>query len=106
MHPYVAVMKNEKMKFSGGVIEEAGSEPDFTGQQLFFTVKRKEKDTIINIIVLHDGEEVGMATYDLRKLFNKKNLKYSTWLDLKYEGETMGKIGLCMWLDLDIVKDI
>ena len=58
------------------------------------------------MLVMHDEEEVGMAEYDLRKLFNKRNLKYSTWLDLKYDGALVGKLGCCMWLDLDVFKDI
>jgi len=94
------------MKWRSGEVAEGHTEPDFTGEQMFFTVRRKEKDTNIQVLVMHDDEEVGLAQYDLRKLFNKKNLKFSTWLDLKYEGTVIGKLGCCMWLELDFLKDI
>ena len=94
------------MKWRSGEVPEGHTEPDFTGEHLFFTVHRREKDTMVQMLVMHGGEEVGMAEYDLRKLFAKKNLKYSTWLDLKYEGTVIGKLGCCMWFELDVVKDI
>jgi len=34
---------------------------------------------------MHGDDEVGSADYDFRKLFSKKKLKLSTWLDLKFE---------------------
>ena len=55
---------------------------------------------------MHGSDEIGMAEYDIRKLFNRKNLKFSTWLDLKHEGELAGKLGCCIYLELDILKDI
>ena len=61
---------------------------------------------MLKFMVMHDDEEVGSAEYDFRKLFNKKKLKFSTWLDLKYEDGLVGKIGLCLWLELDFLKDI
>ena len=48
------------------------------------------------MLVMHDGEEIGTAEYDIRKLFVKKKYKFSTWLDLKYEGEIAGKLGCCL----------
>ena len=55
---------------------------------------------------MHGDTEVGAAEYDFRKLFKKKKLKLSTWLDLSYEGTMVGKLGCCMWLELDFLKDI
>ena len=56
---------------------------------------------------MHDEEEIGTATYDFRKLFAKKNLKFSTWLDLDYEEKVVGKLGCCIWLEVDdFMKDI
>ena len=54
-----------------------------------------------------DGkDEIGMAEYDIRKLLRRKNLKFSTWLDLKHEGHLDGKLGCCIYLELDILKDV
>ena len=50
---------------------------------------------------MHEDEEIGTAMYDFRKLFSKKKLKFSTWLDLNYEGKVMGKLGVCMWVVID-----
>jgi len=56
---------------------------------------------------MHDEEEIGTATYDLRKLFNKKKLKFSTWVDLDYNNKVVGKLGTCMWLEIDdFLKDM
>ena len=61
---------------------------------------------MVHLLVMHDGAEVGSASYDIRKLFNKKKYRYSTWLDLKYEDTIAGKLGLCLYLELDLWKDI
>jgi len=60
----------------------------------------------VHLLVLHDGEEVGSCSYDIRKLFSKKKYRYSTWLDLTYEEKIAGKLGLCLILELDLQKDI
>ena len=50
---------------------------------------------------MHEDEEIATAMYDFRKLFSKKNLKFSTWLDLNYSGAVVGKLGVCMWVVID-----
>ena len=47
MAPYVAVQKGGAMKWSSHPVEEGHMEPDFTGQEFFFTVRRSEKDTLV-----------------------------------------------------------
>ena len=44
---YVAVQKSGVMKWGSRPVEEGHMEPDFTGQEFFFTVKRSETDTLV-----------------------------------------------------------
>ena len=111
MDPYCEIQSCGQVKYTTAKREEAHTEPDFTGEMCFYKVRRRDANQLVQIVVMHNGDEVGTAEYDYRKLFSKKKLKYSTWLDLKYEGQLIGKLGLCMWLQVDdfledIKKDI
>ena len=41
---------------------------------------------MVHLIVLHDGDEIGTCSYDIRKLFAKKKYRFSTWLDIELDG--------------------